>query len=166
MKKAFIYLLSLVLLMVGCTKNSRSLTITLGEDGITTSIPDLPVIQLEADGKTIKGLESAFYWVSSDGESEYGAENLIPNPPDYPDRLAARVGQGVDIVVLSTNFPSAIVVVEADVQGTPINSTELNPTSDRTPYSLVSEYQHYLQVTAQWSQREFVTYFFEVEIVP
>jgi hypothetical protein len=165
MKNSLIHLIFLALLLVGCT-TSKSSTIALGSDGITSSTLELPVIQLESDGKTIKGLVSAFYQVAQDGKSEFGAQNLIPNPPNYPDRLVARIGQSVDIVVLATDIPSAIVVVEADSQGTPIISTILKPISNRTPYSLVSEYQYYLQVTTQWLQPNYETYFFEVEIMP
>ena len=165
MKKSLIPLISLALLLIGCT-TIKSSTISLGSDGITSSTPELPVIQLESDGKTIKGLESAFYWVALDGQSEFGAQNLIPNPPNYPDGLVARVGQSVDILVLATDIPSALVVVEADTQGIPILSTILKPISNRTPYSLVSENQNYLQVTAQWLQPNYETYFFEVEIMP
>jgi hypothetical protein len=165
MKKAFIHLIFLALLMAGCI-TSKSSTVAIGSDGITSSTPELPVIQLESDGKTIQGLESAFYWVASDGKSEFGAQNLIPNPPNYPDKLVAIIGQSIDIVILTTNLPSAIVVAEADAQGTPIASTMVKPTSNRTPYSLVSKDQHYLQVTAQWLQPNYETYFFEVDIVP
>jgi len=165
MKKSLIPLISLALLLIGCT-TIKSSTIALGSDGITSSTPELPVIQLESYRKTIKGLESVFYWVAIDGKSEFGAQNLIPNPPNYPERLVARVGQSVDIVVLATDIPSAIVVVEADAQGTPIISTILKPISNRTPYSLVSEDQYYLYVTAQWLQPNYETYFFKVEIMP
>jgi hypothetical protein len=167
MFKTLIRLTLLTLLLVGCMSN-QSNTVSVSPDGVISrsNAPALPVIYLEFAGTTIHGLGSAYYWIASDGKSGSGAQNLVPNPPNYPSKLVAQVGQTVDIVVTSATVPPAIVVAEIDAQGIPISSSAVKPSSSRTPYSLNLKGQYILQVTAQWSWQNYVTYLFEVDIAP
>jgi hypothetical protein len=167
MTKALIHLSWIALLMTGCM-SVRSNSVAIGPGGITSDLDAsaLPTIHLQFAGATLQGLQSAFFWEAPDGRSSFGAQNLVPNPPNYPSTLVAQVGQTVDIVVTSANFPPAIVITELDTQGIPISSSVLQPSASRTPYSLITHGQYILQVTAQWSSQNFVTFLFKVDIEP
>jgi hypothetical protein len=162
--KALIHLSWIALLMTGCMR-VRSNSIAIGTGGIISE-PALPAIHLQFAGASLQGLQSAFFWEAPDGRSSFGAQNLVPNPPNYPNTLVAQVGQTVDIVVTSANFPPAIVVTELDTKGIPITSSVLQPSASRTPYALITHGKYILQVTAQWSSQNYVTFLFKVDIAP
>jgi hypothetical protein len=167
MKTTIIRLSWVALFITGCM-NVKSTSVSIGTDGMVTNNTGLvlPLIQLVFSGASIQGLQSAFFWEASDGKSSFGAENLIPDPPNYPNILVAQVGQSVDIVVTSADFPSALVITEFDTQDIAITSSVFQPTANITLYLLTTAGQYFLQVTAKWPPQDYVTFNFKVNIAP
>lgn len=161
------WLLLLALALVGCLR-SQSMTVGLDSEGeiVLGEGLALPAIHLESDGQTIEGSLSSFSWASEDGSSVWGGEHLIPEPPAFPGELRAGVGQSVDLVVTPAARVPILTITELDDQERLIRRLVLQPEANRYTYLLYSERLALLELTAQWSVQDFITYRFAVKIQP
>lgn len=161
----------LALLAAGCITGSRSVAVTavMNTTGQEMILPDLgsqvPAIQLEFAGTTVSGLQSEYLWLKPDGTGGGGA-NLAPHPLGFPGTLTARVGQSIHIVTTPIQLLPTLVIMEFDRRGVPAASSVLHPEAEVTDYPLANSGPYILQVTAQWSIQNYVTYLFALDVKP
>ena len=157
----------IALLIMGCT-GQRSTPVALStEINISnTEASSMPTIRIESSGSSVQGLESGMSsWVDANGMG--GGGGAPPeNPPTFPGVLDVKAGESLEIVVTATSLVPALVVTELDMFGVPTVSSVLKPTTSTIPYSPNAVGHFVLQVTAQASWQQYVTYLFEVNVTP
>jgi len=164
MHRSLLALTWILFLLSGCS-TSRTSSVALQPDGeIVVSGPDLPALHLEAGGETIPGLLSAFSWTDAQAGTTIGGENLIPDPPGFPAILSAQQDQTIEIVMPGSLEIPILTITERDADARPIRTVVLKPEDRRHSYVLDSERLVFLDVTAQWSNLDYVTYRFRVDL--
>ncbi len=135
-----------------------------GPAPIVPPTPVLPILRLEYAGNAMAGERQSFNWTS--GGSGMGGSSSGSWPPHLPGTLTVPAGTNIDIVVSHSTPPAAMWVVEIDSAGVPTSSTALAPTTTAIPYTLSTGGSIVLQVMAQWTYQNYVTYLFAVEVKP
>ena len=123
--------------------------------------PVIPQIRLEYGGQSVTGVQSFYNWQASSG-SALGGGSSAPGQPGT--RLTAPAGASVNIVVALSAPPAVLWVAELDPNGAPIKAAAITPTSNTVPYPLDTPGQYLLQVTAEWTYQNQVTYIFELDV--
>jgi hypothetical protein len=126
--------------------------------------PVLPIMRLEYAGSAMTGVQQNFSWVT--GNSSVAGSGRGSWPPYLPDTLTVPARAGVDIVVGYSTPPAALWVVELDSTGVPQASTALTPTSTAVSYTVTTSGGVFLQVMAQWTYQNYVTYMFSLDVKP
>ena len=156
----------MALLIMGCT-GLRSTPVTPALEAETSQAvaSSIPTVHLESSGSSVQGLEIASSWVDTIGLGGGGAAPMA-NPPIFPGVLDVQASQSIAIVV-TADFPfPALIVTEITMDGVPMVSSVLKPTTSTTPYEPIAVDHFVLQVTVQKSWQQYVTYLFEVNVSP
>lgn len=124
--------------------------------------PQVPEIHLEYAGSSVSGVDSYFNWKTSN--SSFGGGGIRTGTPG--GTLTLLAGASLDIVVTLASPPAVLWVAELDGHGVPAKSTALTPTSNTTAYTPSTTGKYKLQVTAEWTYQNYVTYLFELDARP
>jgi hypothetical protein len=156
----------MALLIMGCT-GPRSTPVTPASEAEASQVEasSIPTVHLESSGSSVQGLEIASSWVDAAGLGGGGATPMA-NPLTFPGVLDVQAGQSIAIVVTADSPVSALLVTELTMDGVPMVSSVLKPTTSATLYSPTAVVHFVLQVTAQQSWQQNMTYLFEVNVTP
>ncbi len=167
MFKELVPLSLIALLITGCTSlHSSPFVPSLGAEASRAEASSIPTVHLESAGSVVQGLETVSQWVESNGMSGSGGMTPLANPPAFPGELDVKAGQNLEIVVTANSPVPSLVVTELDMLGVPTISSVLKPTIRATPYLPYAVGHFVLQVTAQHSWQQYMTYLFEVNVTP
>jgi len=125
--------------------------------------PVIPQIQLEYGGTSVTGVESYYNW-QTNNMSMSGGGGVAPGSANT--RLTVPAGHSVNIVISLAPPPAVLWVAELDSQGAPTKTAALTPASPMTPYPLTLPGNYKLQVMAEWTYQQQVTYIFDLDVTP
>lgn len=125
--------------------------------------PVIPQIRLEYAGNSVTGTESFYTWHTGN-MSMSGGGGVAPGSANAP--LTAPAGASLNIVVGPSAPPAALWVAELDSAGAPIKTAAFTPPSNVTAYTLTTSGKYKLQVMAEWTYQQQVTYIFELDVTP
>jgi hypothetical protein len=141
----------------------RAVRVTMVAPRSISPTPQIPLIQLQYGGQSVIGIQHFYQW-NTPNLSASGGGGLPP--PGSSTRLSLPLGSELDILISPSSPPAALWVAELDGSGIPTQTTVLTPTSNVTPYKPSTSGKYRLQVTAEWTYENFVTYIFELEVQP
>jgi hypothetical protein len=123
--------------------------------------PGIPQIHLEHSGTSLTGAQSFYTWAANNGSSMGGG-----SAPGLPGTvLTLPAGSTVNVVVTLASPPAALWILELDSNGTPTKSSALTPAANVIPYTLAAPSGSLkLQVTAEWTYQNQVTYVFDLDV--
>jgi hypothetical protein len=168
MFKALTPLSFIALLIMGCTGlRSTPAALLPGARASSAAASSISTVHLESSGSSVQGLEVGMdQWVDANGLGGSGGGAPIANPPTFPGVLAVQAGQSLEIVVTPNSLVPVLIVTELNMLGVPMVSSVLKPTTSATPYSPKAVGHFVLQITVQQGWQQYVTYLFEVNVVP
>ena|SRR5271157_1586448 len=158
--------LSLVAMQIMGCSSLRSIPVVLSPEAETSraEASSIPTVHLESGGLSVQGLETVSQWVDINGTSGGGGCDPLENPPTFPGVLDVQSGHSIEIIVTANSTVTALLVTELDMLGVPTVSSLLKPATSTTPYSPHAVGHFVLQVTAQQSWQQYMTYLFEVNV--
>lgn len=124
--------------------------------------PSVPEIHLEYAGGRVTGVDSYFTWKT--GNSSFGGGGVQTGTPG--GTLTLQTGASLDIVITHSAPPAALWIAELDPGGVPVKSAALTPASNVNAYTPGTTGKYKLQVTAEWTYQNYVTYVFELDVRP
>jgi len=123
--------------------------------------PVIPQIHLEYGGSTFVGRENYFAWSLPNGAMQ-GSGAVAPGFGNT--LLQVPAGAAINIVIGPGAPPAVVWVAELDASGVPSRPVLLASPSTVTVFTLSTTGQYQLQVTAEWTYQNQVTYIFDVNV--